>query len=354
MILGVRAGATRAVTRGRPGKQMKSKKNPFRGLWLALVLLAPLVRATAAPPAPTADYEFALIEFRAGAFEQARATLEEALRISPRNAAAQMLLARCYYELRDYKAAVAHAQAAVKAEPDNAQDHLWLGRMLGREADQEHSATLALKTRKEFKKAVSLDPRNVEARRALMEYDLQAPWILGGSKAKAREQAESISRLNRVEGLLAQARLAEADENTRQADSDYQAVMQAKPRRVGPYFEAAEFYVAQQNKAGLEQAIDGATSVAGNDPRLNFYRGVEEVLAGRLPATAERNLENYLAQRSFPNSFPSRAEAMSWLGRLYERTGKTQLAIRQYLAALQLDPDCSLAQEALQRLGINP
>jgi len=330
-------------------------RNPrgcLRMRWLGLLALCAALPSTSAPL--DAPYAFAMIQFRSGHFHQARLALEDALRRSPADATAEMLLARCDYELGDLKGAVAHAEAAVQIEPGNPQDHLWLGRMAGREADRERSLTLAVKTRKEFEKAVSLAPDNAEARRALMEYYLDAPWILGGSKAKAQQQAEAIARIDPVEGWLARAQLDQASGQFPQADADYQHAIQAKPQRVGPYFEAADFYLDRQNAAGIDLAVEAAAAVDPSDPRINYYRGVAGVLAGSHLASAERELKAYLAGSPARRDFPSHSAALSWLGELYERLGKTQLAVKQYQAALQIDPHSREARMGLQRLKKSP
>jgi len=53
-----------------------------------------------------------------------------------------------------------------------------------------------------FAKAVELDPRNFEARRDLMQFYLQAPGLVGGSVAKAQEQAEAHGKSNALQGKL--------------------------------------------------------------------------------------------------------------------------------------------------------
>jgi tetratricopeptide (TPR) repeat protein len=53
-----------------------------------------------------------------------------------------------------------------------------------------------------FAKAVELDPANFEARRDLIQFYLQAPGIVGGSVAKAQEQAEAHARVNAPQGKV--------------------------------------------------------------------------------------------------------------------------------------------------------
>ncbi|MGH9353641.1 MAG: tetratricopeptide repeat protein, partial [Terriglobia bacterium] len=219
-------------------------------LFTVPVLLCGLAFAGAPAPAPDFPaYQAAMNEFQSGNFRQASATLQDALQQHPQNVSAEILLARCYYELRDWDRAVAHAESAVRMDPADAEAHLWLGRTYGRKADQAHSLALAVKTRSEFQKAASLAPRNVEAHRDLMEYYLEAPWIIGGSKDKARKEARTIATLDPVEGKLAEAQVAKQSGHMDKAREEYENLLSMKLDRVGPYLEAADFYLAHQNIA---------------------------------------------------------------------------------------------------------
>jgi hypothetical protein len=60
---------------------------------------------------------------------------------------------------------------------------------------------LARKIRTHFERAVEVNPDNIAAQFDLMEYYLQAPAYLGGSAAKARSQAEEISKLDGKAGV---------------------------------------------------------------------------------------------------------------------------------------------------------
>jgi tetratricopeptide (TPR) repeat protein len=314
-----------------------------------VVLLLPLPMALVAAPLP-APHALASSEFQSGHFEAASKALENALRQHPDNVSDELLLARCYYELKDWTRAAFYAEAAKKLDPQNADVHLWLGRIYGREADEEHSLTLAVRTRKEFEKAVSLDPSDVEAHRDLMEFYLDAPWVLGGGKEKAKKQVNAIATLNPAAGALARGHFDEKTGDFQQAEGEFRHVVQLKPDRVGPYLEAADFFESHQNAAGMAEAVAAATKVNPSDPRLDYYEAVVDILQGKNLDQAERKLKTYLALAPERSNYPSRASALSWLGQLYERIGKPKLAAQQFHAALQLDPDLPLAQEGLDRL----
>ena len=81
--------------------------------------------------------------------------------------------------------AIKLAEKCVAAHPRNAECHDTLGGMLGIRAIRKGimaSLGSAGKIRDGFKTAVDLDPQNMAARYHLLQYYVQAPSIVGGSK----------------------------------------------------------------------------------------------------------------------------------------------------------------------------
>ena len=135
-----------------------------------------------------------------------------------------------------------------------------------------------------------------------------------------------------------------------QADLEYRAVLRSKPATVEPFFEAAEFYENQRNANGLRNAVEAAAGMEPSDPRLSYFGGVLNIIAGANPSQGEALLTAYLVVPPRSDR-PSAASAHEWLGRLYEQTGSSPRAIDQYRAALALEPGRKSAKESLRRLG---
>jgi len=127
--------------------------------------------------------------FAAGDYPKAIEILNREAAVSPRDAAVQYLLARCYFESEEFDGAIAPAEAAVSLEPKNSPYHELLGRVYGEKADRSgwlSALSLAKKARKEFEIAVRLDEHNFSAMQALIEFDCSAPSIASGGEDKAR------------------------------------------------------------------------------------------------------------------------------------------------------------------------
>ena len=289
----------------------------------------------------------------AGNYAKASEDLHKLLSQNPKDAQATLRLARCYWDLGDYDQAVNYAERAVNLAPKCAECHLWLGRAYGLKADKSRSILLARKCREEFQTAVRLDPNNLFARRDLMEFYLEAPWFLGGSKEKAWAQVEDIASRDHVEGHLVRADYWREVDQPLRAAQEYQEVLKLRPKHVEPYFQVADFYESKGNAEQLEAVVHAASLIGPNDPRLAYYRGVARVLDGRQLAEAEQYFKEYLSRAPWREDFPPHAAAHDWLGRIYERWGKMQDAIQQYKAALHLSPDNQTAQDRLHRLESN-
>ena len=292
--------------------------------------------------------------FDAGEYTKVTSILQQALATNPRDAQANLWMARCYFELGDFDQSIRYAEQAEALEPGSSQAHLWLARAYGRKAERAKSFTLARKVRREFERAVELDPNNLPARRDLMEYYLGAPWILGGGQHKAWQQAEAIAARDVVEGHLARAAFWDEVRQPAKAEAEYRQALESRSARVEPYFEVAEFFQSRNDGAHMEAATQAAGALNPNDPRLAYFRGVAMVLKGHQLPEAERLLNAYLAGTPNRSDYPSHASAYEWLGRLYELQGRAQKAAEQYRSALRLDSERREAREGLRRLHMNP
>jgi tetratricopeptide (TPR) repeat protein len=293
-------------------------------------------------------------KFDLGEYQEASCLLQAALAREPQNSSLAFWLMRTYFELDMFEEAISSGERAVEALPSNSEYHLWLGRAYGRKAEKKKSFTFARKTREEFEKAVDLDPANLAARRDLMEFYLQAPWMLGGGKDKAKGQADAIAARDPLEGSLALGSYWLSLGKVDSAEAEYAKVLELKPGRIEPYFEVADFYQTRQDAGRLEAAVEAAARINPRDSRLAYYQGVVRILERKNLADAEQYLQTYLAAHPPRQDSPSQASAHVWLGRLYEEQAKKPLAASQYKAALELDPGRREALEGLSRTRATP
>jgi tetratricopeptide (TPR) repeat protein len=300
--------------------------------------------------APADDLSTVHQQFDAGNYAGAINTLRALVSQSPGDAEDHFWLGRCYYEVRDYSNAVSELEKATQLDPNSSVYHDWLGRGYGEEAAQEKSFLLARRVKKEFQAAVEANGSNIDARRDLEEYLLQAPWIVGGSKDDALVQANAIAQVSPVDGHLAKADYESALGKADLAVEEYNAALSLKPQSIEPYLEVANYYGLQGRGTEVAALVEQAAQVSPKDPRLPFYRGVAYILRGADFPLAEESLKSYSASSPERSDWPSHSMARYWLGQLYEKQGNKMAAAEQYREALSLDPDDRDARHALGQL----
>ena len=188
---------------------------PFR---FALVLLAagvlvhPPLRAQSTP----ADSARRLA--RTGHIAEALAYGELAARRSPSDPLAQVALATAAMAAERYDQAVDAADSALALAPDLAAVQRVAGQAYLSHA-REHPSLGAIRKvktgRAALERAIALDPGDLDARRTLMQFLLQAPAIVGGNREQAAAQADEIAGRDAVLGLVARIELADADRKKR-------------------------------------------------------------------------------------------------------------------------------------------
>ena len=147
-----------------------------------------------------------------------------------------------------------------------------------------------------------------------MQYCVEAPWIVGGDKDKARQQIEAIAAIDPIQGKMARAAYLATDKQWKAAEAEYVSIMGQHPQNLDAYMEAADYFTDRNDANNLERAINGASQLVPQDPRLNYYRAVVLVLRqSELPAAAKL-LQAYISvpERS---DYPSHRSATEWLRR---------------------------------------
>lgn len=112
------------------------------------------------------------------------------------------------YERQDYRTAASILEREVQQDPNDGDAHAYLGASYGylaMHANLLRRASMAVKCRDEFQKAVALEPDQKMARIGLLEYYTLAPGFLGGSIDLARQQAAYIASKDSLGGHRANA-----------------------------------------------------------------------------------------------------------------------------------------------------
>jgi tetratricopeptide (TPR) repeat protein len=234
--------------------------------------------------------------------------------------------------------------------------HEWLGRAYGEKADHASMFTapgLARKTHREFEIAVQLDEKNFAARQALIEFDCAAPGLVGGGEEKAKPEIEKLQSMDAAEWHYALGNCRRQKKDFADTDVEFKLALESHPKSAELIFDIGDYAVRRGQAERLTEVADLGTKVAAADPRGMFYRAVGLILKNEKQEEAERLLREYLQKAPKRSGYPRYAVAHEWLGRLYENKGEKELAVKEYQAALQLDPKNKSARESLKRVEKN-
>ncbi len=319
----------------------------------AVILILACGWTGASPSSQQPSLADAQHDYNAGRYSRAVDALNKAIAKSSEDASLRFLLGQSYYQLRDYPRAMASFERAVLLSPNDSEYHDWLGKSYGRKAEESiflSAMTWARKTHREFEIAVDLNPKNFEAQRDLIRYEMNAPSVVSGGDDKALKHIDALEKIDTVQGELARGEFMATKKRFSEADAVFDKVLKSDSTRAGVYFEAGDYYRDRPNAEKMSEAIDKAASIDPDDRRMKFYRGVLIVLQGKNPNEAEMLLKSYLATVPDNSDVPPHSVALEWLGKLYETQGRFSEAAEMYQSSLMLDPHNKEVQENLKRL----
>ena len=291
--------------------------------------------------------------YEASEYAKAAQLLQQAAAQNPRSGEIHLLLAKTYYESQQHDAAIASAEKAVAIDPSSSVYHEWLGKVYGEKADHAgmfSALSLARKARREFAKAVELDERNFSAQQALIEFDCSAPPIAGGGEDKARTEIARLAAMEAAEGHYAAGNCRRQKKDFAAAEAEFDKALENHPQSADLIYDIGDYGVKHSQPERLVTVADAGEAVVPSDLRGKYYRAVAMVLKKERLEEAETLLREYVEKAPVRSNYPRRGSAHEWLGRLYEDEHKTQAAIAEYEAALELEPKSKNAREALKRL----
>lgn len=309
-----------------------------------------LFLATLLCPAPVVAETSSLQMLNAGQVDDAIRLLTEQVKNSPNDAAAHNLLCRAYFMIEDWDNAIPSCERATKLDPQKGLYFDWLGRIYGEKADHSSflsAVGLAKKVRSAFERAVQLDPMSWEARVDLGEYYAEAPAIVGGSKEKARQQANALMSFKPAMAYWMLARIDEKDKDFTAAEHAYRSAITASDGGVRAWFDLGNFLFHQHRFDDMDAAFSHLGSAPADCPESLLHGAQVLQRANRDSALAIRLLRKYLAS---PVEHGPAFKAHDLLGQYLEHQGDHGGAAEQYRAALSLWRGDVHAKEALVRL----
>ena len=242
---------------------------------------------------------------------------------------------------------------AVKLKPDSSDYHFWLGRAFGEMIDNAsvfRKKTLASQSKSEFDRSIELDPGNTDPRFGLVEWYLEAPAVIGGSEAKAIEQADVIRKLDPVEGHKAFAWIATYENKPDVARAEYVALVREQPKSAEARFVyATEVLVPEKRWPEAFAELEATLKLDPKYMPAYFEIGHVAALSSTQYARGEESLRRYIAYKTDVDE-PPMWRAWYWLGVIEEKTNRKAEAKQAYQTSLRMRPNQKDVSEALKRV----
>lgn len=213
--------------------------------------------------------------------------------------------------------AINYYENLVKDYPNNAEYHFKLGGAMGMKAvgsSRFQAVLLVNDIKNSFSKAAELDKKHTQARRALVEFYMKIPAIIGGSREIAESYVQELQALNKLDAHLAQAYIHKVEEETEQAKEQIRRAFNVAGEnpnlltRNYLYFELGEraaAYDLQHQKAAryLENYISNYDYRDLKSPAWAYFHLAKIKAAQNDKEEALKNINHALAHKiSFPEA----------------------------------------------------
>ena len=145
---------------------------------------------------------------------------------------------------KSWDKAIVYYKKLKELKPSEANYHYKYGGAMGMKA-KESSKFKALgmidEVKDSFEKAISLNPKHIESRWALIELYIQLPGIVGGSESKAIQYSNELLQLSVVDGYLSRGHIEEYFKRYESAEKQYKKAIAVSDSKTS-YNKLASLY----------------------------------------------------------------------------------------------------------------
>jgi tetratricopeptide (TPR) repeat protein len=248
------------------------------------------------PRATDSKIAIARLQLAAGGNDASVTMAQDALATDPENPDARLVLIRGLLARGDLLRAEAELKPLAARFPDVSAVHVQMGRLLGNRKDEAGA-------RKQFERALELQPDSAEAVGGLLALDLAAKRF---PEARARAEAAIAARPNDPALMMLAARTAATAGDFPTAEQRLRRVIQIEPSYLAAYGSLAQILVRQGR---LDEALNEFDQLASRESRP--------------------------------------VGALTMAGMILDGQGKTAAAQERYERALQADPEAPVAANNL-------
>ncbi len=241
---------------------------------------------------------------------------------------------------------------AIELNSSNSDYYLWLGKSYHAMLDEAsffEKGILSGKVMDNYKKAIKIEPANIEARILLANYYIYAPSIAGGSTKKAKEQAEEIKKYDPNKALMLWATIYSREEKYDLAIGEYKKYLELNPTDPDAHYQFGMYYQRLEKFDDATAMFEKAILIDDKAYKSLYQIGRTAIFSGENFDRGIDCFQEYI--KADPGSPNPGLDSAHWrLGMLYEKKGKTKLARKEYRIAAELNPDEEKYKEALENI----
>lgn len=250
--------------------------------------------------------------------------------------------------------AVTRGESLAKESPSCGPCHLALGSAYGAKAQSASILTKmswAKKCRASFARAVEIEPGSLDARLALIQFDVNAPGIAGGGIEKAKADAEGIAKLSPSFGRMAAGMIHEKEGDLAGAEKEYRgAASAADPSESTPLRVLVGFLERQKRPDEGFEVLRAYLARHPGDPLALYQVGRLSAASGKNGAEGLAALEAFLKAPPAGDRPPRPADARWRIGQILAAQGRKADAKASFEAALRESPGHPGATAELKKL----
>jgi tetratricopeptide (TPR) repeat protein len=291
--------------------------------------------------------------FDAARYADAKTELLALRKANDRNPAVAYLLGRIATIQNESDEAIRYFERAVRLEEGNALYHAWLGNAIREVTPRSSKLRMpfnARRMKKEWERAVALDPDQIDARYGLVQFYAYAPGVMGGDITKAREQVAEIAKRNPMRGAIARGVIADVEKNAAAEEAAYRDAVAVAPDSAAGYFALGGMYARAGKAMEAFATLDQYAKRKPNDRHALYEAGRFAGTTGQQLDRGEAALKQYLATPPADVDVAHTAGAHYWLGQIAEKRGQKDAAREHYRVALSINRYSQLSERALKAL----
>nr|WP_315211258.1 hypothetical protein [uncultured Flavobacterium sp.] len=170
------------------------------------------------------DFDKAEKLYKANKMDQAELVFESILKSSPSDLKTIEYLGDIAGHYKSWDKAIGYYKKLKLLKPSEADYHYKYGGALGMKAKESNkfkALGMIDDVKASFEKAITLNPKHIESRWALIELYIQLPGIVGGSESKAIKYSNELLRLSPVDGYLSRGHIEEYFKRYATAEQQY-------------------------------------------------------------------------------------------------------------------------------------